>query len=349
MRQSVSFLSARPVRAGRAVITAAALLLLFPAALLSCRKQEPAVNEVVIWTYDSFNSEWGPGPEAARLFHEQSGITVRWVNHGDAGALLARLLLEKEAAGADIILGLDQNLASRALDTGLFASYVPAGADRILPGLMLDGEYRLTPFDYSYFAIVYDSEAVPNPPRSLEDLTKGEFRGKIVLMDPRTSSPGLGFLAWTQEIYGAGWQDYWRRLRPSILTVADGWSSGYGIFTAGDAPLVLSYTTSPGYHLEYEKTSRFRAAIFPEGHPVQIEAAGLLRAAKNSENAQAFLDFMLGDTFQELIPLTNWMYPVTPVPLPESFRINPKSEKSLLPRAPLPAELDAWAALFQER
>jgi thiamine transport system substrate-binding protein len=305
-------------------------------------------KEVVIWTYDSFDSEWGPGPEVTKRFEEETGITIKWVSHGDAGEILSRLLLEGTNASADIILGLDQNMADRALASGLLEAYRPQGAERILGELIIDDSFRLIPWDYSYFAINYDSERIPNPPKSLEELTLPEYAGKLILMDPRTSSPGLGFLTWTLAVYGSGWTDYWRRLAPSILTIADGWSSGYGLYTEGEAPLVLSYTTSPGYHVEYEGTERYKAALFAEGHPIQIEVAGLLSAAKNKDNAKRFLDFMLSDSFQEVIPLTNWMYPVTPVSLPDSFRTSPKSDKPLRPEPVTEAELNEWAALFQK-
>jgi thiamine transport system substrate-binding protein len=306
-------------------------------------------REVVIWTYDSFISEWGPGPEAEKDFLERTGLRIRWVSHGDAGEVLARLLQEGSGAGADIILGLDQNMAARALNSGLLEAYRPAGAEKILPELAVDPTWTLIPFDYSYFAICYDSEALPIPPASLEELTESRYAGKLILMDPRTSSPGLGFFGWVREIYGEGWRDYWRRLGPSILTIADGWSSGYGLFTNGEAPLVLSYTTSPSYHLEYEETDRYRAAIFEGGHPIQVELAGLLKNAKNKENAQAFLDYMLSPAFQALIPLTNWMYPVIDIPLPASFGIAPKSGKPLRPAPPTEAELNEWAALMRGR
>jgi thiamine transport system substrate-binding protein len=323
-----------------------AVLLLFQ--FTACRKDraETGGNEVVIWTYDSFNSEWGPGPDVSRVFEEKTGIKINWISHGDAGEILARLLHEGKNAGADIILGLDQNLAPRILDSGLLEAYRPKGAENILSELVLDPEFRLTPVDYSYFAIVYDSEKLAAPPRSLEDLTASQYRGSIILIDPRTSSPGLGFFGWVKEVYGENWKDYWERLAPAILTIADGWSSGYGLFTRGEAPLVLSYTTSPGYHLEYEETERYKAAIFSNGHALQIEAAGLLRDAKNKDNAKAFLDFMLTEDFQNIIPLTNWMYPVTDIPLPPSFRINPKSDKPLRPGPVSEAELNEWAALM---
>ena len=309
---------------------------------------EQAPPELVIWTYDSFSSEWGPGPEAEKQFLEETGITIRWVSHGDAGEVLARLLQEGPAAAADIILGLDQNMAGRALDSALLEAYKPSWAEKIPRELRIDPTLTLIPFDYSYFALCYDSETLPNPPASLEELTESRYAGKLILMDPRTSSPGLGFFAWVREIYGEGWRDYWRRLSPSILTIAGGWSTGYGLFTSGEAPLVLSYTTSPSYHLEYEDTERYKAAIFSQGHPIQVELAGLLRTAKNKENAKIFLDYMLSPGFQTLVPLTNWMYPVIDIPLPASFRIAPKSGKALRPAPPREAELNEWASLMRK-
>jgi thiamine transport system substrate-binding protein len=334
------------------------LAVVFSVFALGCAKKSADVNaeaaqayakEVVIWTYDSFNSEWGPGAEIGERFLEQTGVAIKWVSHGDAGVMLSRLLLEGDAADADIILGLDQNYAERALNSGLLEAYKPAGADAIPEEIVIDSAFRLIPFDYSYFAIVYDSEKIPSPPQSLEDLTDPVYAKKLILMDPRTSSPGLGFLTWTKTVYGDGWKDYWKKLSPSILTIAEGWDTGYGLFTAGEAPLALSYTTSPGYHLEYEETERYKAAIFKDGHVIQIEVAGLSSNAKHKDNAKQFLDFMLSPLFQEVIPLTNWMYPVIDIPLPDSFRIAPKSDKPLDTAPVAQDDINEWAALMSGR
>ena len=306
-------------------------------------------NEVVVWTYDSFTSEWGPGPAIAEAFKAETGLNVRFVTHGDAGALLSKLLTEGSTADADVVLGLDQNLLAKALSSGLFAAYSPKGAEKLSDSLILDKKFRLTPYDYGYFAVIYDSDRLAEAPASLEDLTKSEYSRKLILMDPRTSTPGLGFFVWTKAVYGNGWKDYWKRLAPSILTVADGWDTGYGMFTSGEAPLVLSYTTSPAYHLEYEQSRRFKAAVFAEGHVAQIEGAGLLAAARRSENGKRFLDFMLSEAFQSIIPLTNWMYPATPTALPASFEAAPKPEKTLVGAVPTDAELAEWAAILADR
>ena len=136
-------------------------------------------------------------------------------------------------------------------------------------------------------------------------------------------------LHWTISVYGEEqYLDYWNRLKPSLLTITDGWSAAYGMFTKGEAPLVLSYVTSPAYHLEYEKTERFRAAVFEDGHYQQIEFAGILKGSSNQKRAKEFIDFMLSKNFQDAIPLTNWMFPViTYEPLPDSYRIAPKPNK----------------------
>ena len=315
----------------------------------SCKAKKETVNtnNLVIWTYNSFISEWGPGPDISKAFKEKTGIEITWVSHGDGGEILSRLLLDGEKANADIILGLDQNQAERILESGLLEAYRPKEADKIFPDLILDNSFRLIPLDYSFFAIVYDSDKLPAPPKNLEELTEPGYRQSLILIDPRTSTVGLGFFGWVKEIYGEEWQDYWRRLKPSVLTVAEGWSSAYGLFTRGEAPMVLSYTTSPGYHLEYEKTTRYQAAIFSDGHPLQIEAAGLLKSAKNRDSAKIFLDFMISPDFQNIIPLTNWMYPVIDIPLPLSFEITPKSDKPLRPAPATEAELNQWAVLMR--
>ena len=149
-------------------------------------------------------------------------------------------------------------------------------------------------------------------------------------MDARTSSPGLGFLLWTIAVYGDNYTDYWERLKPSILTITEGWSSAYGLFTSGEAPLVLSYTTSPAYHVEYEDTKQYMASLFQNGNYMQIEGMAILKDAPHREAAEKFIDFILTPDFQKAIPLTNWMFPVLPgIEMPDSFEYALKTEVPL--------------------
>jgi thiamine transport system substrate-binding protein len=283
---------------------------------------------LVIYAYDSFVSEWGPGPVVMPKFEAATGIKAKLISKGDSGQVLAAAIDEKGRPQADIVIGIDQFLLPQAIKAGVLASYKSKDIEAISPRLRFDPEFRLTPFDYGHFAINWDSQSKIQPPSSLADLTKPEYKGKLILMDPRSSTVGLGFLAWTVSAYGDTWSDYWKSLKPSILTIASGWDSGYGLYTKGEAPLVLSYSTSPAYHLYAEKTDRYKALVFAQGHPLQIEGAGILKGAKNRKNAEKFIDFMISQEFQKEIPLTNWMYPVrSGVVLPDCYvaAIQPES------------------------
>lgn len=279
---------------------------------------EPRVLSV--YCYDSFSSEWGPGPIIAAAFTEATGIEILLNAPGDGVTVLNQLILEKDDPRADVVVGLDDALLDRALTAGVLEPYEAAGLENVDDALIFDRGYHLLPYDYGHFAINFDTASSLTPPGSLEELTGLEYADRLIVMDPRTSTPGLGFFLWTAAVYGEDWPDYWRRLRPNILTVADGWSQGYALYTAGEAPLVVSYGTSPVYHLEYEESERFAALEFSDGHVRQIEGMGIVKGTAARRSAEEFIEFMLGEEAQKALATANIMLPVNSrTELPESF------------------------------
>jgi thiamine transport system substrate-binding protein len=278
-----------------------------------------ADKALTIYTYESFTSEWGPGPKVKAAFEKTCGCTVNFVSVADGVALLSRLKLEGSGTKADVVLGLDTNLITEAKATGLFdASGVDTSALTV-PGDFKDDVF--VPYDYGHFAVIYDTQTIKTPPTSLKELVDGDPAQKIVIEDPRTSTPGLGLLLWVKSVYGDNAPEAWAKLKKRVLTVTPGWSEAYGLFTKGEAPMVLSYTTSPAYHMVSENTDRYQAAAFSEGHYIQIEVAGLLKNAPDKALAEEFLKFIVTPGFQDTIPTNNWMMPVsaTSEPLPDAF------------------------------
>lgn len=279
------------------------LLLTLVALALPARAETPTLT---VYTYESFVSEWGPGHPIAAAFERFCGCRVKYVAVDDAAALLSRLKLEGEKATADVVLGLDTSLSAEAAATGLVA---PHGLD--LGSLQLPVAWNdplFVPFDYGFFAFVYDKDKIGDPPSSFEELAKSRL--KLVIQDPRTSTPGLGLLLWIKTLYGEDAAAMWQKLRPHIVTVTRGWSEAYGLFLKGEADMVLSYTSSPAYHRLMEKTDRYEAALFDEGNYTQVEVAAKLVHAKEPALADRFLAFILTPGFQDAIPTGNWMYPV---------------------------------------
>ncbi|MBB6261319.1 thiamine transport system substrate-binding protein [Paenochrobactrum gallinarii] len=297
--------------------------------MLSMAHVAQAKDTLTIYTYDSFTAKWGPGPVVKENFEAVCDCEVKFVAAADGVALLNRMKLEGAKTEADIVLGLDNNLIADAHKSGLFA---PSGVDLgqvEVPGGFKDDVF--VPYDYSYFAVVYDSEKMKNPPQSLKELIEGDASQKIVLQDPRTSTPGLGMLLWMKAVYGDQAADKWEQLQKRILTVTPGWSEAYGLFTKGEAPMVLSYTTSPAYHVIADKTNRYQALAFEEGHYLQVEVAGMTKTGEKNPLAKQFLAFMLEPGFQDAIPETNWMFPVakTSKPLDPAFDALVKPAKTL--------------------
>ncbi|WP_170379411.1 thiamine ABC transporter substrate binding subunit [Ruegeria atlantica] len=300
--------------------------LMIAAGLLSATAAVAADKpQLTVYTYDSFVSDWGPGPKVEESFEAVCNCDLNLVGVEDGAALLSRLRLEGENTDADVVLGLDTGLIAAAKETGLFAPN-PVSADYTLPIEWSDDVFA--PYDWGYFAFVHNADAAA--PANFRELAEGET--KIIIQDPRSSTPGLGLLLWVKASYGDEAPEIWAGLADNIVTVTKGWSEAYGLFLEGEADMVLSYTTSPAYHLIAEDDASKAAAAFDEGHYMQVEVAAKLAGTDQPELADQFLEFMVSDTFQQIIPTTNWMYPaVTPAAgLPEGFDTLITPEKSLL-------------------
>lgn len=282
---------------------------------------------LTVYTYDSFVSDWGPGPAVEKAFEETCGCDLQFVGAGDGAALLARVRLEGEHTKADVVLGLDTNLTATAAATGLFAPH-GVSAELDLPVTWDDATFL--PYDWGYFAFVYKSDELKDVPTNFKDLAASDL--KIIIQDPRSSTPGLGLLMWVKAAYGDEAPQIWDALSDNIVTVSKGWSEAYGMFLEGESDMVLSYTTSPAYHLIAEEDAGKSAAPFDEGHYMQIEVAGKIAATDQPELADAFLKFMVSEAFQTIIPTTNWMYPaaVPAAGLPKGFETLITPEKALM-------------------
>lgn len=262
-----------------------------------------------ILSYSGFVNSWGPGPEIARRFQEETGIEVELHDGGDAGLLLKKL----ELFPADLVIGLDQAILAEAAETrawrGLSERFLANIVDDVRPMAVRWLEEGFIPFDWAPMAFVYRQGEI-EPPQSLQDLLHERFRGTIALQDPRTSTPGLQFLLWVLSEMGIdeGFK-FLEKLKPNVQSVSSGWSGAYGLFTKKQSKLVFSYLTSPLYHLLEENDSSYQAAVFKSGHPVQIEFVGIPENCVECVRAEMFIDFLLEPEIQTLIMKKNFMFP----------------------------------------
>ena len=343
----------RTLPLGAATLLAAALA----AAAAGCGGEAP--TEVVLVTHDSF----AISKPVKAAFEEESGLTLRILQGGDANEMLNRALLTAGDPQGDVIFGTDDSVLSRALDGDLLDAYSSDELADVDPEFA-DGDDHVTPIDHGEVCLNVDRQWFASrgiaPPRTLEELTEPRYRNLLVVENPATSSPGLSFLLATVDRFGEGrWERYWEALRANGVLAVDGWEEAYtqqfsgAAGSPGKRPIVVSYATSPAAEVIFASKPPDEAptAAVEDGCYRQVEYAGLLRGARNEDGARRLIDFMLSERFQADVPGSMFVYPVRAgVPLPEAF-----VEHAIVPREPLQlpaydvdASRDRWVARWTE-
>lgn len=285
---------------------------------------------VNVMVHDSF----AVSEEVIRTFEQQNNIKLTFIPSGDAGAMLNRAVLTKDAPQADVLFGVDNTFLSRALEAGIFEPYASPLLKDIAPAFKLDAQNRVSPVDYGDVCINYDKAFFAKKglalPASLEDLTKPQYKGMLVVESPATSSPGLAFLMATIAHFGPQqYLTYWKALRDNGVVVVNDWETAYytnfsGSSGQGAQPMVVSYGSSPAAEVVFASQpiteSPTASLVGVDMCFRQIEFAGILKGAKQKTAAQKVMDFMLSPAFQEDIPLQMFVYPVNgTAKLPEAF------------------------------
>ena len=250
-----------------------------------------AKETIIVGTYDSFAAEWGPGPEIERLFEESCDCDLKYITTSQAGTLLGNIFLKNK----DIILG-------ATYDAEKFNSF-----------------YKFQAYDYGYYAFIYNENLLTNPPQTFDELINRNDL-KIVVQDPRTSPVGMGLLKWMSAVFDQNKLEAISKLDKQIITYTPGWSEAYGMFLEEKADLVLSYSTSPFYHQEYENIYHYKALIFHEGHIKENEYVIIPKDSKQKVTGEKFLSFLNTEEIQKIIAKNNIMYPILDSAIPSKMK-----------------------------
>lgn len=271
---------------------------------------------LTVLTYDAFTRDQGPGSKLKELFESQCQCRLKFVTAEDGAGILNKIRMEGKSSRADVVVGLDNSLLVDARNTGYFQLH-HVDTTNLISRLNWRDTYFI-PFDYGYFAFVYDNRNIKKPATSFKDLINSG--ATIIYQDPRTSVAGKGLMMWIKAAYGDGAEEIWSNLVPKTVTVTKTWWHSYSMFLQGASDYVLGFSTIPAYHKIAGQKSFIKAANFSEGHIRQIEVAGLTRFSKHPDLARQFLRFLLSKEAQQIIPVTNWMLPVVKgVRLPKVF------------------------------
>jgi len=328
-------------------------------ALTACSQSSDEGNDgdgktVTLVTHESFAVSKG----VLEGFTKDTGITVKVLRSGDAGAAVNQAILTKGKPQGDVFFGVDNTFLSRALKEKVFAPYQAAGLDLVPTEFQLDPGHHVTPVDYGDVCVNYDKKYFADkklaPPQTYADLAKPAYKDLLVVENAATSSPGLSFLLGSVAQFGKdGWEQYWRDLKTNGVEVVDGWEQAYngsfsgGAESKGKKPLVVSYASSPPAEVAFATKPLTEA---PTGVALgtcfrQVEFAGLLDGAKNADAGKKLLDFLISPAFQQDVPMQMFVFPVREdAVLPAvftKFAAKPTDPKQL-PADEIAANREAW-------
>jgi thiamine transport system substrate-binding protein len=271
------------------------------ATLMLCFSITPLYGKetLTVYTHAAFiSASYGPGTPLKEVFEKTCDCTVQYVILDTVPLMMNRLALEGKKTKADVILGLEDML----LD-------MPNIENLVQDQSQIE---KLTPFASHCLAFVYDSQKIPNPPQSLDELINSSYQ--VILQDPRTSITGLGFLVWMKKAYGDKAMEKWQKLAAHTLTFTKGWSEAYALFKGEVAPIVFSYTTDPLFSEIEQKKTNLKVMHFPEGHLCSHIYAGKMKTTHHGKLADQFIAFLLTPKAQHLIATHGWIYPVGKTP-----------------------------------
>ena len=273
-------------------------------------------TELRVLTHSSFAL---PKPLLAQ-FEKEAGVKLRISKAGDAGEMLNKLILTRKAPVADVVFGIDNARAAKALAADVLDTYSgPAASRESMAGLPAP----LVPVDYGYVTINYDKAWFAKKklalPASLEDLAQPATARLLVVQNPATSSTGYGFLLATIGALGEEKAfDWWARMRKGGMKVAKGWSEAYyadfSRAEGGTRPLVVSYATSPAAEVFYSKEkiseSPTGSLAIPGAVYRQVEGIALVKGGGAQVAASKLIEFMRSPEVQKQMQTEMWMYPV---------------------------------------
>jgi iron(III) transport system substrate-binding protein len=255
-------------------------------------------------------------------FEETTGVAVR-VLPANAEQLLERLRVEAEATEADLIVAADAGNLWRIKDAGLLQNVTTPALEQGVPRRLRDSDGAYWGFTKRARVIIYRKDAVdPDALASLDDLTKPELRGKIV-MRSSTNTYQLSTLASRIERLGPDNARSWAAgVRANFARDPQGSDTDQiKAVAAGEAVATLcnhyylvrlQNSSDPPDQAVAEKVG----LIFPDqagaGTHVNISGAGVAAHAKRRDRAIQLLEYLVSDGAQTMLAPLNDEYPIRP-------------------------------------
>ncbi len=258
---------------------------------------------------------------------EHPEITVKVVRDS-TGIVTAKLLAEKDNPQADVVWGTAATSLLVCDQNGMLEGYAPKELDKVTAQFRDPANpphwVGIKAWETGFCVNTVESEkqklAVP---KTMADLIKPEYMGKIVMPNPASS--GTGFLTVSAILQTMGEEKGWQfldKLHDNIALYTHSGSKPCKMAGAGEFPIGISF----GYRgIIQKQKGEPVATVFPSDVcGWDVEANALVKKAAIKPEAKVFLDWALGG---EVMKMYAKVYPLTAYPtgvaIPEGYPADP--------------------------
>ncbi len=350
-------------------IAAAVVVLVAGLGVYTLATDQPAT--LVIYTYASLFGGSDCGAPAWSTvfgsFEQAHHVTIDV--ECPAGTLVNTLSSQKNAPGADLVIGLDEITGPLAEANGLLIPYSPPALANVAPELVaqLSPDRGVVPYEWGYLGIDYSSAFAAATGGAVSHLSLADFASnaswarQLQIEDPSQDITGEEFLAWQvlyyEDVLHQNWTSFWRATLPYLPPPAPDWGTAFDSFSSPGGPaMVVSYTTDPAYAAANGTAGQYNStASWSNGTAYgwrTIYGIGIVNGTRHLSLDQQFENWFLSGPVQALIPENEWEYPANQtIALPSVFAAAPNPAtiqplNNLTTPAALAAELPGWISTW---
>jgi len=328
------------MRMGRRSAALAALLLLFAGSVVYLVFWRPQLESTLI-IYGPRGIR-GLATALVREFTRRYNVNATFV-HYDMGSIQIadKLISEKNDPVADVIIGVPEFYARQLIDSGVLEVFIPANLSLIPESERWDNTNHVLPMDKGYVLLTYNETIITQRslqiPRTLDDLTRPEYKDLVFYQDPTSSGTGLSFLVWVLSVKGTedGFS-FLRQVERNVRLHPSGWTTSIAALRRGEVAIGSMFNTD----VEYEEVPNLKSTA-TEGF-VYREGVALVKGAKHPEVAKKFIEFTLSTEGQNLVPPNGYMYPVNPRASASFLGDAPKPEREVTFNPAIAGDVTEW-------
>ena len=250
----------------------------------------------------------------SQQFKKDTGIDIEYItlSGGDA---TARVQSEKDNPQADVVVGGSVDLYGSLKDAGALAAYDSPNNDDLDP-MFTDTDHCWQGWYMGVQSIIlntdrFDKELATQGlerPKTWDDLLDSRYKNVLVWANPSTAGGAYIFTAC--QIFRLGEDKAWEYLKALDANVHHYYEAAGGVISpvaTGEFIASIAWAhdsfkiKQQGYPLEI---------IIPQDTAFEIGGAAVIAGAKNEENAQKFIDWLLTPEIQKLNTSISYRYSV---------------------------------------